>query len=272
MKSATVLFVVAAVVGIACSLNGEYRTDAAAVRSGGLKEATDRRAGSDENGKYISSSEAELRRRIEAKEAMMRVLGERLKSANAEAEVCRRELDEKKLRDAAMGLELLTDDVKQMQQKLVYAVRDLYQAEQSRKEAREMLAKLADSVEPLLLKQPEKWDAKARADLVQVVAGARKTLQHESSGGLPEAADWRSAKVVEVMKDRPFVVLNTGWAHGVKSGMVFEIVRAGRVLALCKAVDVRERLCGALLEEEGKTALPRIGDGARVRVERSGKQ
>ena len=57
------------------------------------------------------------------------------------------------------------------------------------------------------------------------------------------------------------VVLDAGLGLGIRPGMLFGVLRDDRVVGRLRAVDVRERIAGAVLEEtEGE--WPEAGDRA----------
>ncbi len=68
-------------------------------------------------------------------EAKVKTLTESLASANTESEYFRQQWQELRLRDEALGVEALTVDERKLEDKLVQAVKELYQSEMKRREA-----------------------------------------------------------------------------------------------------------------------------------------
>jgi hypothetical protein len=57
------------------------------------------------------------------------------------------------------------------------------------------------------------------------------------------------------------VVGNLGEAQGVKIGMPLRVTREGRLIATLRVVDVRQKICGAVIQEmdAGKDKI-KVGD------------
>ena len=55
--------------------------------------------------------------------------------------------------------------------------------------------------------------------------------------------------VISVKEEWSFVVGNFGDKQGVKIGMPLRVKRGDEVIATLRVVDVRERICGAVIQE-----------------------
>jgi len=66
--------------------------------------------------------------------------------------------------------------------------------------------------------------------------------------------------VVDANPSLRMVVLDAGTANGIRPGMAFEVVRDRSVIAEMRVVDVRRRVCGAVVEELGGSGFPGRGD------------
>ena len=73
-----------------------------------------------------------------------------------------------------------------------------------------------------------------------------------------------AATVLDVNPDLRLVVLNVGLLQGARIGMPLVVLRGDRVIAELKIVDVRQRICGALIERTEKQVTLKTGDVARV--------
>jgi hypothetical protein len=73
-----------------------------------------------------------------------------------------------------------------------------------------------------------------------------------------------AATVLDVNPDLRLVVLNVGLLQGARIGMPLIVLRGDRVIAELKIVDVRQRICGALIERTEKQVTLKTGDVARV--------
>jgi hypothetical protein len=67
--------------------------------------------------------------------------------------------------------------------------------------------------------------------------------------------------VVSFKDEWSLVVGNLGEKQGVKVGMPLRVVRDGRVIATLRVVDVRQKICGAVIQEmdSGKEKI-KVGD------------
>ena len=206
----------------------------------------------------------ELKKKLDQKEKELRGLEKLLFTANADAEASQRELDARQTRDAALGLEALTSDEKELQQRLVTALGSLYRSEQERKKAFESLAELIAGVEKTL--KEVKLPAENRKKLSAQLQSAKTViLEREEQKQRALNASLLKAEVIGYESEFNLVVLNVGWAHEVKAGMVFEIRTPTEIKALCRVVDVRKRLSGALVESFLKDEL-KVGDIARIKL------
>jgi hypothetical protein len=59
------------------------------------------------------------------------------------------------------------------------------------------------------------------------------------------------ASVISVKEEWSFVVGNVGEQQGVKIGMPLRVMRGDQKIATLRVVDVRQKICGAVIEEMG---------------------
>lgn len=206
----------------------------------------------------------QLQQQLEEKTRAIEALEKLLFAANADAEASQRELEKRKRRDAALGLEALTADEKRMQEQLVTTLGSLYRSEQERKQAFEALAKIMSNAEQLLPKmklasQDKKAFEKELAQAKTIVLNRETQKQSVLEAGL------LNAEVIGYEPKLNLIVLNVGWNHDVKPSMTFEILKKDQVIALCRVVDVRKRLSGALIENEFESEIE-VGNKARVKL------
>ena len=71
--------------------------------------------------------------------------------------------------------------------------------------------------------------------------------------------------VLSVKDEWSFIVGNIGAKQGVKIGMPLRVMRGEQKIATLRVVDVRERICGAVVQElgSGKEAV-KVGDRLQV--------
>ncbi len=72
--------------------------------------------------------------------------------------------------------------------------------------------------------------------------------------------------VVSVKDEWSLVVGNLGEKQGVKIGMPLRVVRDGRVIATLRVVDVRQKICGAVIQEMG-SGKDKIKVGDRLQAD-----
>jgi hypothetical protein len=70
--------------------------------------------------------------------------------------------------------------------------------------------------------------------------------------------------VLDVNPSLRLVVLNMGLFQGARVGMPLVVLHGDRVVAELKIVEVRPRICGALIERVDRKVTLKAGDKARV--------
>jgi hypothetical protein len=226
-----------------------------------LKETQDR----------LHAFEAEneaLRRRNELSEKTIRALNESLAVANAESEVFKRQYSELKLRMEALGLASVGDNKEALEQRLLKAVRDLDLTRQERDKLAERLVALSETV-LLALKTANVQDPQIRMDVEEQLRSANESLDASNAANAPNdgqaPADLTNAQVISIKEDYGLLVINLGSKQGAKIGMPFLVVRGNHAVGRARVVDVRERICGAVVEEfSSNVEKVRVGDQMRV--------
>ena len=67
--------------------------------------------------------------------------------------------------------------------------------------------------------------------------------------------------VISVKDEWSLVVGNLGEKQGVKIGMPLRVVRNGKTIATLRVVDVRQKICGAVIQEmDSKKEKIKVGD------------
>jgi len=135
-------------------------------------------------------------------------------------------------------------------------VRALYLAEAERQRLIEQLQRLLDAIQ----KQGDVSGELARTKALLA------TSEQPASGqtGKTVAGTLESAAVLDVNPDLRLVVLNIGLLQGARVGMPVVVLRGDRVVAELEIVEVRRRICGALVERTEKKVTLKTGDVARV--------
>ena len=207
----------------------------------------------------------ELRKQLSIQQESLKTLTASLAESNAEAEVFRRKFADLESRMEALGLASASKDRAKLEQRLLAAVSDLRLAQKERDELRDQLLGLNEAL-LRYFKTSQGGDAQARAD---VETQLRKT--NELVGrAIPRPRDTKQqqvslmdASVLSVKSEWSFVVANIGEQHGVKIGMPLRVMRGEQKIATLRVVDVRQRICGAVIEDSGKEKI-KVGDRLQV--------
>ena len=210
----------------------------------------------------LTNDNERLKTELDQREIVIRLLTENLAVARTESELFQKQWREAQLRAQALGVNFADDSARQTQRQLVESVRALYLAEVERQRLVEQLQRLLDAVQ----KQGDIAGELARTKAL--LAAAEKPAANEAgkTGGAVGQAGGTlgAATVLDVNPDLRLVVLNVGLLQGARIGMPLVVLRGDRVIAELKIVDVRQRICGALIERTEKQVTLKTGDVARV--------
>jgi hypothetical protein len=167
------------------------------------------------------------------------------------------------LRDEALGATALTGDESAMEDRLVQAVKELYQTEMKRKEALVLLDKLL-TVSDQLMQQAPRYDPKTRADYEEVTRSVKELLSGHSGAAIPIGATLADARVADFNPQLGAAILNVGKTQGVKEGMPFVIYEDAEEVATVKIVLARDLISAAQVESLKPNKQIKIGDLAKV--------
>jgi hypothetical protein len=197
-------------------------------------------------------------------EARVKTLTGDLASANTESEYFREQWTELKLRDEALGVEALTVDESKLEDKLVQAVKELYQSEMKRREALVLLDKLLDTTDQMIQTAPN-YDPKVRADYEVASRGAKAYLAGRSGAAIPLASSLIDGQIADINPDLNAVILNLGKNQGVKEGMPFIIYQDNVEVGTVKIVLARDQVSAAQVENLKPNTVLKVGDRAVVK-------
>lgn len=205
----------------------------------------------------------DLRRQLSIQQESLKTLTASLAESNAEAEVFRRKFADLESRMEALGLASASKDRAKLEQRLLAAVSDLRLAQKERDELRDQLLGLNESL-LRYLKTVEGGDAQARADVETQLRKTNELVGRSTSASAKQPqASLMDASVVSVKDEWSFVVANIGKQQGVKIGMPLRVMRGDNKIATLRVVDVRQRICGAVIEDSGKGKI-KVGDRLQV--------
>lgn len=206
----------------------------------------------------------ELQKQLSVAEESVKALTSSLAESNAEAEELRRKYSDLQLRMEALGLASANKDRTKLEQRLLSAVSDLQLAQKSRDEYRDQMLRLNEAI-LRYIKTSQGDDAQARMD-VETQLRSTNDLVTKSTNP-PEAPDpgLMDGSVISVKEEWSFVVGNLGEKQGVKIGMPLRVMRDDRKIASLRVVDVRQKICGAVVQEmDSKKERIKVGDRLQV--------
>ncbi len=207
----------------------------------------------------------DLRKQLSIQQESLKTLTAGLAESNAEAEVFRRKYSDLELRMEALGLASASKDRSKLEQRLLAAVSDLRLAQKERDDLRDQLLGLNEAL-LRYLQTSQGGDAQARMDVETqlrktnaLVGRSTSASEQEPQPGLMDGS------VLSVKDEWSFVVANIGEQQGVKIGMPLRVIRGEQKIATLRVVDVRQRICGAVIEDSGKEKI-KVGDRLQADV------
>lgn len=209
---------------------------------------------------------AALRERIVLLRSSIKALTESLAISNGEAEVFRRQADDLQLKMEALGLPAVEKDESKIEERLLDAVRDLRIMKKQNEDAVNELVRLTEAVE-VLIKSTDNIDPKVQ---MMVETELRKTSEVLGSPAVAKANSLAptltDGMVVDVKDDLSLVVGNIGTQQDVRVGTPFQVWRNDKLVGEVRVVDVRDRICGAVIQNLESDKNP-IKTGDRLKVD-----
>ena len=207
----------------------------------------------------------ELRRQLSIQQESLKTLTTSLAESNAEAEVFRRKYSDLELRMEALGLQAANKDRAKVEQRLLAAVSDLQLARKERDEFRDQMLRL-NEVMVRYLKTSQGGDGQARMEVEAQLRSTNQLATGSAATAPPsEQPSLMDGSVISVKDEWSFVVANLGEKQGVKIGMPMRVLRGDRRIATIRVVDVRQKICGAVIQEmDSKQEKIKVGDRLQV--------
>jgi hypothetical protein len=205
----------------------------------------------------LSQNEA-LRRELALARESVRTLTDSLAESNVQGEVFRRKYSDLQLRMEALGLEAADKDRAKLEQRLLSAVSDLHLLQKEREQYRDQSLRLSEAILHLL-KTSTGGDARARMDVEAQLRSL--SVLAAAANNTPAEPTLMDGNVISVKEEWSLVVGNVGEKQGVKMGMPMRVMRGEKLIATLRVVDVRQRICGAVIQEmdSGKEKI-KVGD------------
>jgi cell shape-determining protein MreC len=198
-----------------------------------------------------------LKADLEQRETIIRLLTENLAVARTESELFHKKWSEAQLRAQTLGVDLADNSAAQTQRQLAESVRALYLADAERQRLVTQMQRLIEALQ----KPGDVAGELARTKALFEAADrpfSGSAANSQTQGGLG------AATVLDVNPDLRLVVLNIGQLQGARIGMPMVVMRGEHVVAELKIVEVRQRICGALIERVKEGVTLKTGDVARV--------
>ena len=223
-----------------------------------------------ENAEHAATSEAllaqneDMRKQLSIEQESVKALTSSLAESNAEAELFRRKYSDLQLRMEALGLASADKDRAKLEQRLLAAVSDLQLAQKERDEYRDQMLRLNEAI-LRYLKTSQGDDAQARMDVETQLRSTNQLVTRSTNApDLPQPS-LMDGSVISVKDEWSFVVGNLGEKQGVKIGMPMRVMRDDRKIATLRVVDVRQKICGAVIQEmNSEKEKIRVGDRLQV--------
>jgi FtsZ-binding cell division protein ZapB len=236
----------------------------AAEGNSSLSESKTENAANAVTAEALRKENEQLQKQLSMAQESLKALTSSLAESNAEAELFRRKYSDLQLQMEALGLVSANVDRAKLEQRLLAAVSDLQLAQKERDQYRDEMLRLDEAV-LCYLKTSQGGDAKARMELETQLRSIDKLVAKSANApDLPEPT-LMDASVISVKDEWSFVVGNLGEKQGVKVGMPMRVMRGDRRIATLRVVDVRQKICGAVIQEmDSKKDRIKVGDRLQV--------
>jgi len=205
----------------------------------------------------LGADNLRLKTDLEQRETIIRLLTENLAVARTESELFHKKWSEAQLRAQTLGVDFADNNAAQTQRQLAESVRALYLADAERQRLVAQVQRLIDALQKPGDVAGELARTKALFEAADRSLSGR-TTNSQTQGELG------AATVLDVNQDLRLVVLNIGQLQGARIGMPMVVIREEHIVAELKVVEVRQRICGALIEQVKEGVTLRTGDVARV--------
>ncbi|MCG3149887.1 MAG: hypothetical protein PCFJNLEI_03354 [Verrucomicrobiae bacterium] len=200
----------------------------------------------------LSASYTTVQRQLVEREAAVRTLTESLAIARTESELFQKLWTEAQVRVQTLGQNIAGADEAMQQRQFVETLRALYIAEAERQRLTERLQRLVAVIE-------SNGQIDAEVELTKQMLAAIEKPVAPAGGGSIEAT-----RVLDVNPKLRLVILDFGVQQGARIGMPLIVWRGNRGVAELRIVEVRSKICGALVENVENNITLQAGDAARV--------
>jgi hypothetical protein len=236
----------------------------AAEGNSSLSESKIETADHAETAEALRTENEQLRRQVAIEQESLKVLTSSLAQSNEEAEMFRRKSSDLELRMDALGLAAASKDRAKLEQRLLAAVSDLQLAQKERDDFRDQMLRLNEAM-LRYLKTSQGGDAQARMDVETQLRSTNELVARLNDASDSREPSLMDGSVISVKEEWSLVVGNLGEKQGVKIGMPMRVMRDDRKIATLRVVDVRQKICGAVIQEmDSEKEKIRVGDRLQV--------
>lgn len=170
---------------------------------------------------------------------------------------------ELQLKLEAFGVDLFTREENSLEQRLLKAVRDLDIRQQEVDRLTASVHRLSEAFMKYLKEAPAESE-EAMAEAHEAIADATRSLE-TPDGEAPAGPNLENGRVVSLDPEIGLVVANAGARDGLRVGTPLAIYKEERPMFSALVVDVREGICGALLQERADPGTEvEVGDRVRL--------
>ena len=212
----------------------------------------------------------ELEARLTRAKDQINSLAEALASANGDSQQAREAFENLRTQMEGLGMASLEGSDAALQQRLLTALSDLRILEGQKRALATALMELTES-SLAFARETVNVEGAPKQALNGGIAKAEavlRSLQGEASAA--DEGQLHHARVVSLKEDAGVVVLNVGLRQGVHPGMPFSIYREDKPVARALVVDVRQGICGAVIQELVSKGDPvKVGDTGKVDAQKS---
>ena len=203
----------------------------------------------------LSASFAETQQRLHEREAVVKSMTESLAIARTESEMFQKLWTEAQMRVQTLDANLTETGEVATQRQLIESLRAVYIADAERQRLVGQLRRLAGAVES---NRNVVGEIEATKQLLVEVQKSPATATTAGQGTV------QRARVLDVNLKLRLVVLDVGAQQGARVGMPMVVEHSERAVAEVRIVEVRQKICGALIEKIENKVMPATGDVARV--------
>lgn len=213
-----------------------------------------------------------LEAQINASKDKNDALAQSAAAANAESNELKERYEKLRGLLEGLGVGALENAKDQSQERLLAALAELRIMKEQRDSVAEALIETAEASMGLMNAAPNA-DPAAKDRVNRAITSADAALVKIGNAqveGQPAAGDLQNARVVSLKAEYGIAVLSIGAKDGVKPGMPFEIYREDKPIAKVLITEVRNSVCGAVVQELASASDPvRVGDRGRVDLNKS---